>query len=53
MGKAKISERMAIVLLCKDMGWTYQDYCRQPAWYLDLLELMRNEDAAQSRKQNK
>ena len=33
-----------IAVLCKEMGWTYEEYLSQPTWFiLVLLELFRAE----------
>lgn len=50
-GKAYLDEQMSIVILCCDMGWTYQEYLSQPEWFLDLLRIKRNFDAEYSNKE--
>jgi hypothetical protein len=35
-----------IAILCKEMGWTYEEYLSQPEWFiLMLMELFRAEAA--------
>jgi hypothetical protein len=40
-------EIQLIAILCKEMGWTYEEYLSQPSWFvvmlLELLELLRAE----------
>jgi hypothetical protein len=33
-------------MLCKEMGWTYEEYLAQPTWFIAMLfELLRAEAA--------
>jgi len=28
---------MQMVSICQEMGWTYQEYMKQPVWFVNLL----------------
>lgn len=47
-GKGLISEKLAIVLMCKRMNWRYEDYLRQPTWFIQAIEIT---DAVEARYQ--
>jgi hypothetical protein len=35
---------MIVAILCREMGWTWQEYQNQPAWFIDiLLEMLKAE----------
>jgi len=31
-----------MVLLCRKMRWTYDEYMNQPSWFLDLIRMVDN-----------
>jgi len=49
-GKGRLDPDMAVVLLCSEMKWTYEEYINQPAWFLDLLALKTNLEGEYNRK---
>lgn len=36
-GKANIGEKLQIVKVCRDMGWTYEQYLSNPSWFSELM----------------
>lgn len=38
-------------MLMRQMRWTYQQYRSQPAWVIDILDLMAKQDAAKEREE--
>jgi hypothetical protein len=38
------------MLFCTAVGWTYEQYLRQPTWFVDLLKMKLVEDAASASK---
>ncbi len=43
-GKGNISEKLGLLLLCKEMRWDYYTYLRQPDWFIDGLSVIKNID---------
>jgi len=42
---------MVQAIICREMGWTWEEYQKQPAWFIDNLLLMFNAEAvAQNKK---
>lgn len=41
------------MMLCQEMNWTYQDYMKQPIWFLDLLFEKLKEDNKKIKKDSK
>jgi len=31
---------MAAAILCREIGWTWQEYENQPSWFIDMLMAM-------------
>jgi len=50
-GKGRLHPDMQMVILCKEMNWTYEEYLRQPDWFLDLLVLKMNLDSEYEKKE--
>jgi len=46
MGKGKYPARMTPILICKYMGWSWQDLQQAPAHRVDDIILMMQADAA-------
>lgn len=44
-GKMKVQPELALVLLCRKMRWTYQEYVNQPDWFIDILRMVELVDA--------
>ena len=42
-----------MLVLCEKMKWTYEEYLRQPDWFLDLLSLKMNLDNEYQEKEMK
>jgi hypothetical protein len=42
---------MKAALICKEMGWTYQEYCDSPQWFVTIvLSMFQNEAEEVNRK---
>jgi hypothetical protein len=52
-GKGFISDKLAIVLMCKEMKWDYFTYMSQPQWFIDLISLTNNIEAEYQKKVQK
>jgi hypothetical protein len=38
-------------LICREYGWTWEQYQKQPSWFLDvILELLKAESAAKQKE---
>jgi hypothetical protein len=43
---------MRAAMLCREMGWSWQEYCSQPQWLVfSLLSMMQNEAEQANNKQ--
>lgn len=40
---------MLAALICKEYGWTYDEYLNQPAYWLDLITSMLQADGESSK----
>ncbi len=44
IGKAELNPEMIAALICREMGWTWQEYQNQPAWFVDIIvEMLKAE----------
>ena len=41
----RLTRDAAAVKLCKDFGWTYDNYLAQPQWFISLALEMQSIDA--------
>lgn len=41
---------MNVVVICQEMGWTYQEYLETPTWFLNLLAEKLNQDGKELKK---
>ena len=41
-GRGTLPEEAVMVQICREMGWTYQEFQDQPNWFIDLLLELRN-----------
>jgi len=46
-------ELISIVITCKYMGWTWDEYMRQPKYFLDVVNILRMQEAEEIEHQNK
>lgn len=46
-------EEAFIALLCREMKWTYEEYCTQPIWLIDALEVMMKVEGEKSQRESK
>jgi len=35
--RGKIDEVMFMLIICQEVGWTYQEYMSQPTWFIEAL----------------
>lgn len=49
--KQVVDEMVSVVLTCKYMGWTYQEYMDQPIHFLQTVEALRMAEAEESERQ--
>lgn len=52
-GKGRLSNEGRMVLLCKEMKWTYFEYMSQPTWFTELIETAFNLEAEYQNKQER
>ncbi len=36
-GKGELPEEIIITEICKDYGWTYQEFLSQPYWFIEII----------------
>lgn len=53
MKHASVEEELSIVMLCKSMGWTYEDYMNTPQWFIEVLQGMFQADAQKANREMK
>jgi hypothetical protein len=41
---------MNVVVICQEMGWTYQEYLDAPNWFINLLVEKMNQDGKEMKK---
>jgi hypothetical protein len=41
------------VLVCREFGWTWEEYQDQPTWFINEIMLMLREEAEESDRRNK
>jgi cytochrome bd-type quinol oxidase subunit 1 len=42
---------MLAAIICREFGWTWQEYEKQPSWFIDIiLKMMQAENEAMKRK---
>jgi hypothetical protein len=44
---------MVAALICREMGWTWQEYQNQPAWFIDIVLEMLKAEAEELKKKIK
>ena len=50
MGHGAVDEDVVIATVCREMGWTYDDYMSQPAYFVELIyEILQGERQAQKK----
>jgi hypothetical protein len=43
---------MTIAYFCRKVGWTYEEYLAQPAWFVERWKMMIEADAEYNKLQN-
>ena len=38
-------------ILCREFGWTWQEYENQPVWFLDTVVIMLQEESQKQKKE--
>lgn len=41
---------MSVVVICQEMGWTYEQYLAQPVWFVSLIAEKLNQDGKEMKK---
>lgn len=41
-----------VALLCREMHWTFQEYCEQPDWLIDTIQVMLKVEGEYNASQN-
>lgn len=53
-GKANLTDEMRAAVICREFGWTWNEYWEQPQVFIDVIIDMLNEEAkAQERRNSK
>ena len=42
---AAIPDEIQVAIICQHMGWTFEEYVRQPKWLIQAIEIKLNEEA--------
>lgn len=48
-GKGIVCDELSIAIVCKEMGWDYYTYMRQPSWLVRALNIMRAVETEEQR----
>lgn len=51
IGSGRLHPDMQVAMLCEKMGWTFQQYCSQPDWFIDLLLIKGNLDSQYQKRE--
>ena len=49
----QVDERFNILNMCKDFGWTYEQYLHRPLWFDPIYEIKIKAEAKAQEVQNK
>jgi hypothetical protein len=44
---------MKAAVLCREMKWSWGQYCEQPQWFVMMLHSMLQEEAAETKRRAK
>jgi len=44
---------MKAAILAREMGWTWQEYCDQPQWFVTMLLSMLQNEAEETKHESK
>ncbi len=50
--KSEVSD-VFVVSVCRSMGWTYEQYCDAPQWFVDVLEGMMSAEKVVNAERNR
>ena len=53
MGQATLPDEMAAAIICREYGWTWQEYESQPSWFLLVVKSFLRYEAEEARRKNK
>lgn len=48
-----VSEELMVLMVCKEMRWTYTEYMAQPAWFVGAVREMLQIEAKDQEKKAK
>lgn len=43
---------VSVALTCKYMGWDWETYCRQPRFFIEIVDMLRKEEALEAEREN-
>jgi len=44
---------MKAAIICRELGWTWQEYCEQPHWFITMLLSMLQNEAEETKRKSK
>ena len=53
MGKATLPDEMVAAIVCREFGWTWQEYESQPNWFIIVIKSYLRHEAEDIRRKNK
>jgi hypothetical protein len=53
MGKATLPDEMIAAIVCREFGWTWQEYESAPNWFITVVKSYLRHEAEESQRKNK
>ena len=53
MGKATLPGEMIAAIVCREFGWTWQEYESAPNWFITVVKSYLRHEAEESQRKNK
>jgi hypothetical protein len=51
-GGTELPLPLLAAVICRELGWTYQEFVSQPVWFVPIIIKLMNEEAVQAKKKN-
>jgi hypothetical protein len=48
-----LKEEQIAALICREFGWTFEEYQNQPSWFIDIILEMLKAEAEEIKKRMK
>lgn len=48
MGRANLTDEMRVAIVCREYGWTFDQYMDQPESFINTIESMLSEEAKEA-----